>query len=155
MRNFLMRTARRSSSILSSPVDITPDVPLEARKVLKLAHAPPRFRAFPDDTWITLKRGKPIAGVDPILKLFDGYMIAGLAAGTAGEERPRDINHVRRAFALVKQRRPALGAEASARLCLCIFEASNASLALHDVKVLAPRAYIGRVRGAVRATALH
>jgi hypothetical protein len=44
-------------------------------------------------------------------------MIAGLAAGTTAEECPRDIDHMRRALALVEQRRAAPGAEASRRLC--------------------------------------
>ena len=44
------------------------------------------FRAFPDDTRIALEGDKPFARVGPILKLLDGQMVAGLAAGTDGEE---------------------------------------------------------------------
>jgi len=113
----------------------------------------PRFRAFPDDTGISLKGDKPVACVRPILKLLDGHVIPGLAAGTAGEECPRDIDHVRRALALVEQRRAAPGAEASGRLRRCILEASDASSALRHAGVLAPTADIGRIRCAVRATA--
>ena len=109
--------------------------------------APARLRAFPDDTGIPLKEDKPVACVGPVLKLLDGHVIEGLAAGTAGEECPRDIDHVRRALALVKQRRPAPGAEASGQLCLRILEA------LHHAGVLARTADIGCIRGAVRATA--
>ena len=115
--------------------------------------APARFRAFPDNTGIALKGDKPVACVGPILKLLDGHVIAGLAAGTAGEECPRDIDHVRRTLALVKQRRPAPAAEASCRLCFRILEASDASLAPQHAGMLAPTADIGRIRGAVRATA--
>jgi len=32
-----------------------------------------------------------------MLELLDGHVVAGLAAGTAGEERPRDVDHMRRA----------------------------------------------------------
>jgi hypothetical protein len=103
----------------------------------------PRFRAFPDDTGMALEGDKPVAFVGPILKLLDGEVIAGLAAGTAAEECPRDIDHMRRALALVKQRRPAPGAEASGRLFVRILEASDASLALHHPGVLAPTADIG------------
>ena len=67
------------------------DAPVEELKVLNFARAPARFRAFPDDTGIALKRDKPVACLGPILKLLDGHVIAWLAAGTAGEERPRDI----------------------------------------------------------------
>src|SRR6516165_6801093 len=95
-----------------------------------VAWAPARFRAFPDDTGIALNGGKPVARVGPILKLLDGHMIAGLAAGTAGEECPRDIDHVRRALALVEQRSTAPRAEASSRLCSRVLEASNAPSAL-------------------------
>ena len=52
---------------------------------IKVARAPARFRAFPDDAWITLKGDKPVACVGPILKLLDGHVIAGLAAGATGE----------------------------------------------------------------------
>ena len=77
------------------------DAPVEELTVINVALAPARFRAFPDDTGIALKGDKPVAYVGPILKLLDGHVIAGLAAGTAGEECPRDIDHVRRARALV------------------------------------------------------
>jgi len=129
------------------------DAPLEELNVINVAPALARFRPFPDDTGVTLKGDKPVACVGPILELLDGYVIAGLSAGTAGEECPRDIDHVRRVHALVKQRGAAPGAEASGRLCLRILEASDASLALHHASVLAPTADIGRIRGAVRATA--
>src|SRR4051794_11142408 len=71
--------------------------PVEELKVINVARVPARFRAFPDDTGIALEGDKPGACVGPILKLLDGHVIAGLAAGTAGEECPRDIDHVRRA----------------------------------------------------------
>jgi hypothetical protein len=69
--------------------------PVEEPKVINVARVPARFRAFPDDTGIALKRHKPFACIGPILKLLDGHLIAGLALGTAGEECPRDIDHVR------------------------------------------------------------
>src|SRR6516225_4062706 len=84
------------------------------------------FGRFPDDTGIALEGDKPVACVGPILELLDGHVIAGLAADTAGEECPRDIDHVRRALALVEQRRAAPGAEASGRLHRRILEASEA-----------------------------
>jgi hypothetical protein len=55
--------------------------PVEELKVINVARAPARFRAFPDDTGTALQRDKPVAGVGPILKLLDGHVIAGLAAG--------------------------------------------------------------------------
>ena len=128
-------------------------MPFEKLSDLSVARAPPRFRAFPDDARIALKRNQSVASVGPILKLLDGHVIPGLAAGTTGEECSRDIDHVRRVPALVKQRRPASAAEASGRLCLRILEASDASLALHHAGMFAPTADIGRIRGAVSATA--
>jgi hypothetical protein len=129
------------------------DAPTEELKVINVARAPARFRAFPDDTGIALKGDKPFACVGPILKLLDGHMIAGLAAGTAGEERPRDIDHMRRALAFVEQRRAAPGTEASGRPRLRILEASDAASALRHAGAFAPTADIGRIRGAMRATA--
>jgi hypothetical protein len=78
-----------------------------------MSRTPARFRAFPDNIGITLKRNKRGAFISPILKLLDCDVVARLAAGTAGEECPRDIDHMRGALALVKQRRPASRAEAS------------------------------------------
>ena len=56
------------------------DAPVEELKVINVAWAPARFRAFPDDTGIDLNGDKPVARVCPILKLLDGHMIAGLGA---------------------------------------------------------------------------
>jgi hypothetical protein len=78
------------------------NAPGEELMLIYVARTPARFRAFPDDIGIALKGDKPVACVGPILKLLDGYVIAGLTAGTAGEECPGDIHHVRRALALVK-----------------------------------------------------
>src|ERR1700761_1628984 len=94
-----------------------------------------------------------VAGVGPILKLLDGQVIAGLAPGTATEECARNIDHVLRALALVKQWSPAPGAEASGRVCLGIMEASDTSLAHHDAGMLAPTTDVSRIRGAVGVTA--
>ena len=55
--------------------------PVEELKVINVARAPARFRALPDDTGIALNGDKPVARVGPILKLLDGHVIAGLAAG--------------------------------------------------------------------------
>ena len=122
-------------------------------KVINVAQAPARFRAFPDDTWIGLKGDKPFACVSPILKLLDGYVIAWLAAGAAGEKRPRNVDHMRRALALVEQRRAAPGTEASGRRRLRVLEASDTAMALCHAGALAPTTNIGRIRGAMRATA--
>ena len=75
--------------------------------MIDVARALPRFRAFPDDTGIAFQGDKRFARVGPILKLLNGHVVAGLPAGTAGEERPRDIDHLRRALALIEQRRDA------------------------------------------------
>src|SRR5260370_1245060 len=58
-----------------------------------------------------------------------------------------------RALAFVEQRRAAPGTEASGGPRLRVFEAGDASLAFRHAGVLAPTADIGRVGGAVRATA--
>ena len=61
------------------------DAPVKELKVINVAWAPARFRAFPDDTGIALNGDKPVARVGPILKLLDGHVIA-LPPGTTGEE---------------------------------------------------------------------
>ena len=57
------------------------DAPVEEGNQINVVRAPARLRAFPDDTWVALKGDKPVACVRPILKLLDGHVIAGLAAG--------------------------------------------------------------------------
>ena len=97
--------------------------------MIDVARALPRLRALPDDAGIALEGDKRFACVGPILKLLDGHVVAGLATCTAGEERPRDVDHVQRALALIEQRRAAPGTEAAGRLGLRVLEASDASLA--------------------------
>jgi hypothetical protein len=133
-------------------IELLGQMPFEELYDLGLARAPPRFRTFPNDARIALEGYQLAAGVAPILKLLDGHVIAGLAPGTTGEECSRDIDHVRRALALIEQRRAASAAEASSRVSLDVLEASDASMTLHHAGMLAPRADIGRIRGAVRAT---
>src|SRR6516164_11286537 len=106
------------------------DAPVEELRVINVARAPARFRAFPDDTGIALEGNEPFTGVRPILKLLDRHVIAGLAAGAAGEERARDIDHMRRAPALVEQRRATSATEAPGRLRFRILEANDVSVTL-------------------------
>src|SRR6516165_4113767 len=100
---------------------------VEQLNVTEVAPAPARLRTFPDDTWVALEGDKSLTRVGPILQLLDGHVIARLAAGSARKECARDIDHVRRVLALVKQRRPAPGAEASGRLRFRILETGDAS----------------------------
>jgi hypothetical protein len=113
------------------------DASIEELKVLNVARAPARFRAFPDDTWIGLKGDKPFACVGPILKFLDSYVISGLAAGATGEERPRDVDHMRRALALVEQRRAAPGTEAPGRRRPHVLEPSDTAYAAPCARRLA------------------
>src|SRR6516162_9508310 len=129
------------------------DALVEKLMAINVAPTPARFRTLPYDTGIARKGDKPVSCVGPILKLIDSHVIARLAASTAGEQRPRNIHHVRRALVLVEQRRAAPGTEASGRLRRRILEASDAPSALHHAGALAPTADIGGIRGAVRTTA--
>src|SRR5260370_11327178 len=118
------------------------DAPVEDLKVIDVARALPRFRALPDDTGIALEGDKRFARVGPILKLLDSHVVAGVAAGTAGEERPRDIDHVQRALALIEQRRAAPGTEAADRPRLRVLEASDPSPGLRHAGAVTPTAGI-------------
>jgi hypothetical protein len=83
---------------MRSPVDTDMhrrDASVEELNVINVAPAPAWLRSFPDDTWIALKRDKPVTRVGPILQLLDGHVIAWLTACTACEECPRDIDHMR------------------------------------------------------------
>ena len=102
----------------------------EKLRLINVARAAARFRAFPDDIGIALEGNQLFACIRPILKLLDGHVIAGLAAGAPREKGARDIDHMRRALAFIEQRRTAPGTEASGRPRPRILEGSDVSLAL-------------------------
>src|SRR5260370_26340491 len=111
------------------------------------------FRALPDHAGKTPQRHQRLAGVGPLLQLLDGDMIERLPAGAAGEKRARDVHHVRRTRAFVKQRRAASRAKAAHGFCSLVLEARDPGLSLGDAKTLAPASDIGRIGRAVRAPA--
>src|ERR1700737_4113264 len=80
-------------------------------------------------------------------------MIERLPAGTAGKKRARDVHHMRRTRALIKQRRAASRAKAPHGFRDLVLETRNPRLALGDAKPLAPASDIGRVSRAMRAAA--
>src|SRR5215469_9072789 len=62
--------------------------------MIDLTRALARFRAFPDDIRLALEGDKPFEGDAGAPRWPHG---SGLATGTAGEERPRDVDHMQRA----------------------------------------------------------
>src|ERR1700681_3065337 len=96
------------------------------------------FRALPDHAGKTFQRHQRLAGVGPLLQLLDGDVIERLTAGAAGEQRARDVHHVRRAGALVSKRCAAMGAEAAGGFRGLVLETRNRRLASGDAKALAP-----------------
>src|SRR5215472_5048433 len=111
------------------------------------------LRALPDHAGKALQRHQRLAGIGPFLQFLDGDVIERLASGAAREQRARDVDHMRRARAFVKQRRAACGAEAARSLRRKILVAPDQGLALDDAKALAPAADIGGVGRAMRAPA--
>src|SRR5450432_1093228 len=80
-------------------------------------------------------------------------MIERLAAGAAGEQRARDVDHMRRARAFVNQWRTASPAKAARGFRGLVLEARDLGFALGDPKAFAPASDIGRIRRTVRAPA--
>src|SRR5579885_109650 len=78
-------------------------------------------------------------------------MVAGLAAGARGEERPRNIDHVPRLPALIEERRAAVGTKAARRFGLGVLEARDTFSAQRDARVLSPASDVSGIGGAVRA----
>src|ERR1700737_5089138 len=111
------------------------------------------LRALPDHAGKAFQRHQRLAGVGPLLQLLDGDMIKRLPAGTAGKKRARDVHHMRRTRALIKQRRAASRAKAPHGFRDLVLETRNPRLALGDAKTLAPASDIGRVSRAMRAAA--
>src|ERR1700690_121181 len=94
------------------------------------------LRALPDHPGKTPQRPRGPAGLGPFLQLLDGDMIERLPAGAAGKKRARDVDHVRRARAFVRQRRAAACAEAARGFRGLILVARDPRLALGDAKAL-------------------
>src|ERR1035437_8293285 len=111
------------------------------------------FRALPDHAAKALQRHQRLAGIGSLLQLLAGDMVERLPDGTAGEQRARDVHHVRRTRALIEQRRAAPRAKAAHGLCGLVLETRDPGLALGDPEALAPASDIGRVGRAVRAPA--
>src|SRR5664279_2702370 len=88
------------------------------------------FRALPDHARKTLQRHQRFAGPGPFLQFLDRDMVERLAAGTPGKQRARDVDHMRRARALVNQRRAAARTEAARGFCRLVFVAHLAAQAL-------------------------
>ena len=59
------------------------------------------FRTLPDHAGISLQRHQRFAGVGPFLQFLDRDVIERLPAGTAREQRAGNVDHVRRARALI------------------------------------------------------
>src|SRR5690349_4880439 len=95
-------------------------------------------RALPDDARIALQRHQPLARIGPVLPLIDADVIDRLAAGAALEQRARNVDHVARARALVKERRAAARAEAALGPGLLVLVARDLLLAGGHAVALAP-----------------
>src|SRR6476659_3398168 len=111
------------------------------------------LRALPDHAGKTLQRHQRLAGIGPFLQFLDRDVIERLPTGAAGEQCARNVDHVRRAAALVGDRRAATGTEAAHGLRLGVLVARDLGLALGDPKTLAPAADIGGIGRAMRAAA--
>src|SRR5580704_3391285 len=111
------------------------------------------LRALPDHAGKAFQRHQRLAGIGPFLQFLDREVIERLPAGTAGKQRARDVDHMRRPGAFVKQRRAAAPAKAARGFRGLVFEARNPRLTLGDAKTLAPAPDIGRVGRAMRAPA--
>src|SRR5664279_4376675 len=109
------------------------------------------FLAMPDHAGKTLQRHQRFARIGPLLHLLDGDVIERLPAGTAREQRARDVHHMRRTRALIEQRRAASRAKAAHGFAGLVLEAGDGGAAPGDSETLAPAPDIGRVGGAVRA----
>src|SRR5260370_8404599 len=96
------------------------------------------FRALPDHAGKTFQRHQRLAGIGPFLQLLDRDVIQRLAAGAAGEQRARDVHHVRRTRPLVSKPRAAMGAEAARGFFGLGLETRNPLLAFFPPKSLPP-----------------
>src|SRR5882672_12514082 len=111
------------------------------------------FRALPDHAGKAFQRHQRLAGIGPFLQFLDRDVIERLPAGAAREQRARNIDHVRRAGALIGNGRAAARAEASYGLGCLVLVTREAGLAFGDAEALAPASDIGCIRRTMRAAA--
>src|SRR5215468_2871626 len=102
---------------------------------------------------IALERNQRLAGIGPVLHLFDGDVVNRLAAGAALKESARNVDHVGRAGALVDQGCAAAPTKAAHRARFLLLETVDLTLPRRDAKALTPGADVGRVHGAMRKPA--
>src|SRR6516225_7591495 len=106
-----------------------------------------------EHTGIALERNQRLAGMGPVLHLFDGDVVDRLTAGAALKESARNVDHVPRAGALVDQGRAAAATKAAHRARFLLLETVDLALSRRDAKALAPGADVGGVHGAMRKPA--
>src|SRR5262249_7348843 len=99
---------------------------------------------------IALERNQRLAGIGPVLHLFDGDVVNRLTAGAALKESARNVDHVPRAGALVDQGRAAAATKAAHRARFLLPETVDLALPDRNAKAPAPGADVGRVHGAMR-----
>ena len=115
-------------------------------------HATFLLGSLPEHAGIAFKRNQRLAGIGPVLHLFDGDVVNRLTAGAALKESARNVDDVPRRGALVDQRRAAAPTKAAHRARF-LFETIDLELSCRDAKALAPGADVGRVHGAMRKPA--
>src|SRR6185369_17264489 len=89
----------------------------------------------------------------PFLKLFDRDVIERLAAGALVEQCAGDVDHVRSARPLVRDRRAAMGTEAARGPGGLVLVAGERGFPRGDAKALLPASDIGRIGRAVGTAA--
>src|SRR5215467_9253824 len=102
---------------------------------------------------IALERNQRLAGMGPVLHLFDGDVVNRLTTGAALKESARNVDHMPRAHALVDQGRAAAPTKAAHRARFLLLETVDLALPRRDAKALAPGADVGGVHGAMRKPA--
>jgi hypothetical protein len=110
------------------------------------------FRAIPNNPGETLEGDQPFAQVGPLRHLFNADVIARLSAGAVFEQSTRHIYHMRRARALIANRRAAARAKAAGRARGSVFKLRDIGLPLDNAEAATPTADVGGISSAVGMT---
>src|SRR5580698_8056099 len=94
------------------------------------------FRALPDHAGKTFQRHQRLTGIGPFLQFLDRDVIERPPAGAARKQRARDVHHVRRARALVSERRAAADTEAAYGFRGLVLVTRDGGFALGDAEAL-------------------
>jgi hypothetical protein len=105
-----------SASVSADDTDVRNLCVSTVKSLIGDANDPERTFAALSKAGIAFERNQRLAGIGPVLHLFDADVVNRLTAGAALKESARNVDHVPRGGALVDQGRAAASTKAAHRV---------------------------------------